>query len=51
MGINFLVAPICALHLISMYHKLIHPYMMPVLMGLLGLGGLRTFEKTKGVAK
>jgi hypothetical protein len=25
--------------------------MMPVLMGLLGLGGLRSFEKTKGVAK
>tara|TARA_Y100000310_G_C20582972_1_gene763926 strand:+ start:568 stop:975 length:408 start_codon:yes stop_codon:yes gene_type:complete len=25
--------------------------MMPVLMGMLGLGGLRTFEKTKGVAK
>jgi hypothetical protein len=24
--------------------------MMPVLMGLLGLGGYRTFEKTKGVA-
>jgi len=24
--------------------------MMPVLMGLLGLGGLRTFEKVKGVA-
>jgi len=25
--------------------------MMPVLMGLLGLGGLRSFEKTKGIAK
>jgi hypothetical protein len=25
--------------------------MMPVLMGMLGLGGLRSFEKTKGVAK
>lgn len=24
--------------------------MLPVLMGMLGLGGLRTFEKTKGVA-
>jgi Holin of 3TMs, for gene-transfer release len=24
--------------------------MMPVLMGMLGLGGLRTFEKVKGVA-
>jgi hypothetical protein len=25
--------------------------MMPVLMGLLGLGTLRTFERTKGVGK
>ena len=25
--------------------------MMPVLMGMLGLGGLRTFEKFKGVTK
>jgi hypothetical protein len=25
--------------------------MMPVLMGMLGLGALRTFEKTKGVAR
>lgn len=25
--------------------------MMPVLMGMLGLGGLRTYEKTKGVAR
>ena len=24
---------------------------MPVLMGMLGLGGLRTFEKYKGVSK
>lgn len=25
--------------------------MMPLLLGMLGLGGLRTFEKTKGVAR
>jgi hypothetical protein len=25
--------------------------MMPVLMGMLGLGGLSTFEKTKGINK
>lgn len=25
--------------------------MMPILLGLLGLGGLRSFEKTKGVAR
>jgi hypothetical protein len=24
---------------------------MPVLMGMLGLGGLRTFEKAKGISK
>jgi hypothetical protein len=25
--------------------------LMPILLGMLGLGGLRTFEKTKGVSK
>jgi hypothetical protein len=25
--------------------------MMPVLMGMLGLGAMRTFEKTKGVSR
>jgi hypothetical protein len=25
--------------------------LMPVLMGMLGLGGLRTFEKAKGISK
>ena len=25
--------------------------MMPVLMGMLGLGGMRSFEKAKGVAR
>jgi hypothetical protein len=25
--------------------------LMPILMGLLGLGGLRSYEKVKGVAK
>jgi hypothetical protein len=25
--------------------------MMPVLMGMLGLGAMRSFEKTKGVAR
>ena len=25
--------------------------MMPVLMGMLGLGAMRTYEKTKGVAR
>jgi len=25
--------------------------MMPILLGMLGLGGLRSYERTKGVAK
>jgi len=54
---------ICALGLL--YSVLVHPILdiwldmpeintdilMPVLMGLLGLGGMRTVEKIKGVAK
>ena len=47
-GVNFLVSPIAA------GFGVVIPQadtstMMPVLMGLLGLGGLRSFEKTKGV--
>jgi hypothetical protein len=49
-GINFLVAPICAAFDINV-PQADTSVMMPVLMGLLGLGGLRSFEKTKGVAK
>jgi|TARA_R110000822_G_scaffold37198_1_gene104279 hypothetical protein len=50
MAVNFLISPIAA------GFGMIIPQadtgtMMPVLMGLLGLGGLRSFEKTKGVAK
>lgn len=37
-------------HLVTLPHVDV-ALMMPVLMGLLGLGGLRTFEKTKGVAR
>ena len=54
---------ICALGLL--YNVFIHPILdiwlempvvntdilMPVMMGLLGLGGMRTYEKTKGVAR
>ena len=50
LAVNFLVSPIAA------GFGVIVPQadmsvMMPVLMGMLGLGGLRTFEKTKGVTK
>lgn len=54
---------ICALGLL--YNVFIHPILdiwldmpvvntdilMPTLLGLLGLGGMRTYEKTKGVAR
>tara|TARA_R110000822_G_scaffold31822_2_gene91766 strand:- start:121 stop:492 length:372 start_codon:yes stop_codon:yes gene_type:complete len=50
LAVNFLVSPIAA------GFGVIVPQadmsvMMPVLMGMLGLGGLRTFEKTKGLTK
>jgi hypothetical protein len=50
LAVNFLVSPIAA------GFGVIVPQadmsvMMPVLMGMLGLGGLRTFEKTKGFTK
>ena len=49
-GVNFLVAPIAA------GFGLVIPQadtavMLPVLMGMLGLGGLRTVEKVKGLTK
>jgi len=54
---------VCGLAL--MYNTLVHPVLdiwyempvvdvtllMPVLMGLLGLGGMRSFEKAKGVSR
>lgn len=47
-GVNFLISPIAA------GFGFIVPQadvatMMPVLMGLLGLGGMRSFEKSKGI--
>ena len=50
MAVNFLIAPICAAFGINV-PQADTSVMMPVLMGLLGLGGLRSFEKTKGVSK
>jgi len=49
-GVNFLISPLLA------PFGIIVPQadtatMMPVLMGMLGLGGMRSFEKKNGIAK
>lgn len=50
MSINYMVSPLLAPLGIDV-PQVDTSVMMPVLMGLLGLGTLRTFEKTKGVNK
>ena len=50
MAINFLVSPLLS-PLGIVVPQADTSVMMPVLMGMLGLGGLRSFEKTKGVTK
>jgi hypothetical protein len=50
MAINFLVSPLLS-PLGVVVPQADTSVMMPVLMGMLGLGGLRSFEKTKGVSK
>lgn len=55
-SINFLVIPITNLYLSVSAQPLLIPSldvseMMPVLLGMLGLGGMRTVEKTKDVAR
>ena len=55
-GINFLIIPLTNLYLSVTANPLLVPTldvseMMPVLLGMLGLGGMRTVEKTKSVAK
>ena len=55
-GINFLVIPLTNLYLSVTANPLLVPtldvsQMMPVLLGMLGLGGMRTVEKTKSVAR
>ena len=47
---NFLVSPIANAFGVDI-PQADTSVMMPVLMGMLGLGGLRTFEKTKGISK
>ena len=56
MALNFIVFPIASFVLAQTGHLVELPTldmseMMPVLMGLLGLGGLRTVEKIKQVSK
>ena len=53
---NYLFVPICNFILTINKHPITIPpldlsEMMPVLLGMLGLGGLRTYEKTKDVAR
>ncbi|MDC1282147.1 holin family protein [bacterium] len=50
MAINFMISPLLAPWEINV-PQVDTATMMPVLMGLLGLGTLRTFERTKGVSK
>jgi hypothetical protein len=53
---HFVLAPITNYFMVAFGHKAIEvPFdinsLMTVLLGLLGLGGLRTYEKIKGVSK
>ena len=48
LGINFMVVPICAGFGIEIPQADM-TIMMPLLLGMLGIGGLRTFEKYKKV--
>ena len=47
-GVNFLISPIAAGFGFIVPQADVST-MMPVLMGLLGLGGMRSFEKAKGI--
>ena len=49
-GVNFLISPLAAGFGINI-PQADTSVMMPVLMGLLGLGGLRSAERIKGVGK
>ena len=49
-SVNFLLSPLLSAFGISI-PQADTGTMMPVLMGMLGLGSMRSFEKTKGVAK
>jgi hypothetical protein len=49
-AINFLVSPLLAPFGITI-PQADTSVMLPVLMGMLGLGGLRSYERVKGVGK
>ena len=56
LGCNFLFVPVANFILTITESPITVPAldlseMMPVLLGMLGLGGLRTYEKTKDVAR
>ena len=56
MGFNFIIVPlggfVCAVAGVDIsFPTLDLSEMMPVLMGMLGLGAMRSFEKSKGVAR
>ena len=56
LGFNFLVVPLGNFYLSITDQQILIPtldlsQMMPVLLGMLGLGAYRTFEKAKGVAR
>ena len=56
MAYNYVVHPIMIFTLAQLDYLVALPAldlgeMMPVLMGMLGLGGLRSFEKYKGISK
>ena len=56
MCLNFLIFPLASFVLAQTGHLVELPnldmtQMMPVLMGMLGLGGLRTVEKIKKITK
>jgi hypothetical protein len=48
--VNFLIAPICAGFGIEI-PQADAGVMMPLLLGMLGLGGARSYERVKGVGK
>ena len=50
LGINYMVAPICAGFGITIPQADMS-VMMPLMFGMLGIGGLRTYEKQKGLTK
>ena len=54
--VNFLIAPLGTFLAGLAGHAIVFPMadlsnMMPVLLGMLGLGGLRTYEKVQGVSR